>query len=965
MKVKFMQKMKNSFQAFVENNRFQALAGEREEEPVQEAESEEEFTPEGELPYGEEHSEPLNELQLYNYSDDELSAVFRRGDLNLLERALDYMGKEEFESRFQQFESYIGRLVSIILEQDSDEMVSKMTQLIMPEFFGRYSGEYGVYLMLNAQESDVISAEFVKLVLRLNSDDAVFTQDPSEIPMRLFIRASVAGEDEIVKILLSKSQAFLNAFNSKQAEKIFIELFEQSVHSSHLDNQHDHWQEIGFLLDKNPAFAELQEVQQAFIGFVRGYVDDYNNVEFLLNKSPVLVALYKTEEVQQPLIDQLRYNPSYSLIEFLLRQTPSLAENMEIQNAVRMVAVGYSRNIYSKLECLLNMHPDFAGLFSEEMEHNSDLREYDVRRYEEVKFLLDTYPALVGALTSAIRDVIGAVMHDGGYGSGYEKIESLLKNCPGFSVFLDEGLCESIVSVFRSRGKEVPIDTLLEICPGIGKFFREELAHRLKNHFAVEKLDYEGVESLLKYDPELGNKCHAVIGRRFSDDIKSENPNYEEIQFLSTKFPFVITSYYYSGQDFHRLFDKALSDNKAEFVKFLLKVKPGIVTDELHYNNNGKSIIEQAKNGRFPEDISANVLKAACELIYDNMRRDGDRYASVGNTELYKCLGDSLFDDAVSSAGRRDFTNVDLILSYFSNSVRSYEVQKIKEKFLKGSAARGDIDTMEHISTLSPVYLNVVRMMCDTALAHGQGEFIWCLVSRFPEIVVPQLVSEKGNVFESIAQKPVTHEGVNIVKHLLFVDALRQGMKPGGLKAYVDQLKLLCTTSKASYFSPLPDEVRCKIGEFLLDRAYQPYAKLKLRVQPSVPENTLHIEEATRYMTKVIMTIVNECLTHPLVGEQLHFRTNQCFKWIKDKMTKSMGKLGVISKSLQIELVHDVWQAMVDQPSHKPRVKKAVEDAIDAVLGHHLLLEADTPALGLAGDHYEPYEAKDGEYAAA
>ncbi len=950
-----MQKMKNSFQAFVEHNKFQALvAGEREEElaPVEEEElSQGEGSYEEELAFGEEGVDPMD-LDLKHYSDEDLEVVLRRGDLNLLRNALDYMGKDSFEDRFREFDNGSDLLMSILFEhgQDSNEMM----QIIMPDLLERYSGEDGVFNMLSERDYS-ISADFVKLVLRLNPDDEVFTRDPSEIPMSLFISASIADKDDVVDVLLSKSQAFLNAFNSKQAEEIFIEYFLKTVNFQYESS--DYWTEIGFLLDRNPALAELQEVQQAFVKFVSH--GEHENITFLLTRSPILAALYETEAVQQNFMEQLERNPSYRIMKFLLDQDPALAENIEMQKAFTYVAVNIGCGDYNKLKLLLNIHPDFAGQFTEEIAHNGDLREYDVRRYEEVKFLLNRYPALVGDLARGIQEVIHSVMHDGGYGSGYEKIESLLKNYSRFSMFLDEALCDSISRVFVGIDRKLAnqrMDTLLEICPSAGKFFTDLLGHRLGDYLGTkENLEYEKIEFLLKCAPDLREKYNYTLNLRFSSDIESENPNYEEIEFLMTRFSSAAFKRY-NSESFQQLFSKALRDYQTEVIESLLKIAPHIVTYELDYAN-GKSIIEKATKNHFSEHISAHVFKAACKVMYDMMRKGDITYPT---RKLQDLIQGALIDDALSSAGGGDFSNVDLMLSYFKSTDGGYRFQEIRDKLLKGSVIRGDIGTMEHvIGVMSGGALqNAISMMCDTALTRGCGEFLEYLVGRFPEVVGPQLVSKKENVLDSIITKPATPEGVKIVEHLLFVDELRQAMKPGGLKEYVDQLKLLCTTSKASCFSPLPDGVRHKIGEFLLDRQYHHYAKVKLRVQPSVPEDTLHIKVAAEYMAKVIMSIVNECLTHPLVGEQLQFRTSQCTKWLQDKLTQCIGTLGMIPKHLQKQLVHDVWQAMTDQPPHHQRTKFVVENAIDKVLGPHLLLEFDTPALGLVGDHHEVYEAK-------
>lgn len=353
------------------------------------------------------------------------------------------------------------------------------------------------------------------------------------------------------------------------------------------------------------------------------------------------------------------------------------------------------------------------------------------------------------------------------------------------------------------------------------------------------------------------------------------------------------------------------------------------------------------------------VLKAACEVIYDMMRQGDHSYVSTKLAELIK---DSLIDHALSSALQGSFGIIDLMMGgYFDKVSYNISSRQVGEKLLQGSVINGDTNTMEYVIGMIPsVHLgNAVRMMCDTALAHGRGEFAEYLVGRFPGIVVPQLVSERGNALESIIKKPATPQGVNIVKHLLFVDELRQGMKVAALDEYVVKLKLLCTTSKASYFFSLSGDIRCNIGEFLLDKQYQPYARVKLQEQSPIPENTLHIKVAAEYMAKVIMNIVNECLVSPLVGEQLIFRTTQCTKWLKDKLEKNMGKFGMIPKHLQKDLVHDVWQAIIDQPPEHQRTKLVVEQAIDAVLGHHYsLLQHDHHALELAGD-YRVCEAKE------
>ena len=849
---KFIQQMKNSFQALV--------AGKREEEELPPGEEE--------LLYG--GGEPR---QLLNYSNEALEVVLRRGDLNLLNSALEYMGESEFYERLSNLDH--GRRMSICLEQDSNEM----TELTMPHFFEDYSGENSVYKMLSSNELYDISAEFVKLVLKLHPDDEIFTRDPSEIPMSLFIHSSIAGKNDVVEILLSKSEAFRGAFSSKQAAEIFIEYLNGCHRSS------GSWQAIGFLLDKNPAFAELQEVQQAF----------------------------------------------------------------------SRAAKGHDRNTYNKLECLLNIHPDFAGRVNEEMQHN-DVAKNEASHYERVKLLLDRYPALVEAFTRGIQEVIHSVIHYGGYGSGYEKIESLLKSDSRFVMFLDKEVCDSISEVLGSIRKKLRnerIDNLLEICPDIGKFFTKVLKDRLSDYFDTENLEYEKIEFLLKCNSGLGKLYNDEVNSRFLKNIKSENLNYEEIKFLLTMFPFTFNQRS-DFKDFHELFDRALSDNKTELIEILLKIGPRTVMHEVDYQQ-GRSIIEQAKNNRFSEAISANVLKAACEVIYDMMRKGEHLHGITKAAELIK---DSLIDYAVSSALQGNFDIINLMMGgYFNGNSYALSSREVEKKLLQDLVINGDTNTMEYVIGMMIPSVNGVRMMCDAALAHGRGEFVEYLVGKFPEIVIPYL--QLGNRLESIIKKPATLQGVNIVKHLLFVDELRQGMKVAALDEYVVKLKLLCTTSKASYFFPLSGDIRCNIGEFLLDKQYQPYARVKLQEQSPIPENTLHIKVAAEYMAKVIMNIVNECLVSPLVGEQLIFRTTQCTKWLKDKLEKNMGKFGMIPKHLQKDLVHDVWQAIIDQPPEHQRTKLVVEQAIDAVLGHHYsLLQHDHHALELAGD-YRVCEAKE------
>ena len=887
MKKKLMQKMKNSFQA--------PLAGRREGKE--------------ESSYGEGESEPVD-LQLNNYSNEELEEVLRRGDLNLLNNAREYMGGEEFETRLRNFDSTGDKLLSIFLEQDSGEMI----RLIMPKFFSDWS----VYKMLSLREIYSISADFVKLVLKLHPDQEVFTRDSSEIPMSLFIHSSIAGREDIVEILLSKSEAFLNAFNSQQAEEIFIEYFLESAQP--LYKSSNKWPEIvGFLLDKNPAFAELEAVQQTFIGFIKKYNSThYNNVEFLLTKSPILAALYKAETVQEELIDRSKHNPN--LIEFLLRQDPALAENIEMQNAFRIAAIGNGNHTHSKLECLLNIHPRFAGRVNEEMQHN-DVAKNEAPHYERVKFLLDRYPALVGAFTSGISWVIRDVIKYGDKEVG-----------------------------FKGSWNE-SIDNLLKICPDIGEFCTDLLYKRLEDHLDSENLDYEKIEFLLKCNSDVGKEYNYKVNNRFLRDIKSKNLNYEEIKFLLTMFPLTFNQRQ-NLKDFHELFDMALSDNKTEIIEILLKVAPQVVIHDIDYGR-GRSIIEQAKNNSLPDDISMKVLKAACETIEGRMREAHPSHTTLIMAAMIK---DSLLDHVLSSALQGNFGIIDLMMGGSALSSR-----EVGNKLLKYSVLNGDTNIMEYVFGNTAFgwisfrgnynLVEAVSMMCDTALAHGRGEFAEYLVGRFPEIVVPYL--QQGNVLESIIKKTATSQGVNIVKHLLFVDELRQGMKVAAINEYVANLKLLCTASKASYFFPLSDDIKCSIGEFLLDKQYQSYARVILKEQSPIPENTLHIKVATEYMAKVIMNIVNECLIHPLVGEQLNFRTAQCTKWLKDKLEKNMGKFVMIPKHLQKHLVHDVWQAITDQPPEHQRTKLVVEQAIDAVLGYHNLLGHDTPALELAGDVYE------------
>lgn len=989
MKKQLMHKMKNglhALQAFVESNRSQAFVGERgrggeveyavegefpQEEvfPVEEEVEyavEEDFPQEEGFPLGEEPQyrrgaysgdlpEQSDDLNLSNYSDDQLAKMLERGEVGFLERALEFMGREAFTSRFHYLD-YTGlRMVSIILGYDSDEVASAMTRLIMPEFFEQYTDEeYGIYRMLSMQNREEPEpVEFVKLVLRLNPHDEIFTRDFSEIPMSLFISASMAGKDDVVEVLLSKSQAFLNAFNSQQVKDIFVKYFIETTAPSY--ESCNRQQEIGFLLDKNPALAELQEVQKIFVDIFAGWGNiDYDNLGFLLQKSPVLAELYKVKELQHNIKEWLTSDPSHGVIKFLLNQDPTLAESIEMQKAFASVIESIGRDPYNKLKYLLNMHPNFAEQFSQEIKPSDEFREYDIRQYEELRFLLDRHPALVGGLAKGIQSVIRAVVRD----DNYEKIESLLKGYPGFVMFFDGELWGYVLEKFNWISDELVnqrMDTLLKICPSVGKFCTELLKPRLDGCFREENLDYKKIESLLQYAPALGEGYNYEVSRRFSRDIESENPNYEEIKFLLTKF----SHGDHLGRDlriFHRLFDNALRDNQTEIIEILLEVKPFVVSDELGCNS-GRSIVEQAVKGQFSHHIVTNVLKTACNVMYDMMRRGDNTFPA---RTLQKLIQDTLIDDALSFARRGDFTNVDLILSYFGR----HDAHDIRDKLLQGSVIRGDIGTVEHIIAMTHEddwYFNhVAKKMCDTAVAHGCGAFLEYLVARFPDVVLPKLVSAKGNVLESIMTKSVTPQGVNIVKHLLFLDPIREGMKPGVLKEYADKLKLLCTTSKASPFSSLSDDLRCKIGGFLLDGQYQPYAALQLHNCSPVPEDTLHVKVAARYMTKVIMEIVNENLTYPLVGEQLQFRTAQCVKWLEGKLQNNLEKLGVVSKHLQMQLVHDVWQAMVDQPAHHQRTKFVVENAIDAVLAP-LLLEFDTPALELAGDYYEVGEGKGGD----
>lgn len=58
-------------------------------------------------------------------------------------------------------------------------------------------------------------------------------------------------------------------------------------------------------------------------------------------------------------------------------------------------------------------------------------------------------------------------------------------------------------------------------------------------------------------------------------------------------FPFIFNQKY-DFKDFHELFDRALSDNKTEFIEILLKIEPRTVIHRLDCNR-GESIIEQAK----------------------------------------------------------------------------------------------------------------------------------------------------------------------------------------------------------------------------------------------------------------------------------------------------------------------------------------------------------------------------------